>query len=1746
MADDTKATVLFQIGVDSKAATAAWTEATQTMVKGMESVGTSQEAVAKLTKTTSEVLEKARKDGQSLTGSATQQAAERVKAVEKECDQVKAIYEKTASALKKRLDDEAAAERKATESRKAALLRQLDEASTAAEKRKEIESKLQQYLLALEARTASGKTETRAGAKTRAGLEAEIARLRELETLNGQSAERRVQIETQYSARIQQIDQSLSAGQLKIEAQKNAALTEAATRRTQAVEAIEKSAKGLGPLKTALDPVLTGFREGTLSVNDFTAAAGNLVKFAGPGGALIGGLVAAGGLMKDFADDSANAALAQKAVQQATGAGNETVGALISNFRSFGDTAEQAATDVSGILGQLSQNATDALDGNTEALERFQKAGVKDFSSVDAVIKQFIDSVRTGSKEMDAVTARGQLAGEQGIFQISRITESMDVLIQKARNAGGIFSDQDIRQAESYREATTTLSAAWDGFATRAGNKIVPVLSVLVDWISAATTGQYALSDVTQRVTALQELQARAIEANAKALEKQVQQYKSYFEFQEIQIKGIQGNFQQLEKQIQLSVKQGAVSEIEAAVKIRDSYSANAAQIIAIKKDEQLRIRAMLDDTFQKYYGTEKSKLDVIGEIDRQIAEIEMGRIERQLTVEKAAADQRSRTLRETTTNLDLALKERQGQIEEQERQGTISHVEAESRKYAATKNRIDAEILLLQGQLQQENVGADEKQRLTERLSDLRRQSASADLDHNRARIAAEVADEEKKVTTLRALSDQLRTKADAEADLKKKQLQELGYTEIEIAQQVARINAAALEGEIRNLDAVIRSKRAANASEAELLQLETERLRLVAQLENAQLVASGRIVEGYNAQRAAIDGANKAVVDYINTYTSQANLGIPGADKAPADAERIKKAMADAAAAAGAIYSQLAGIVGQATEYAKSVTAANVGEAMAWIDKLQDRINRFGEGDGQLGGLIKYANLQNEQAIKLVQDAIDKALRDEAQRRLEEQRRAQDEARAAYESYTDEKTRIDESYSETLRKIEKSRRESERNYERDRLTIATRTKTELEKLEAELSKRITDEAEKTAFERRRIAIETTQALKDIEYGAQRDLLSRRAGFIVEESNLKRQLAEAQAKAKGGDAGAVEEAKSIQAELSALAEKKRIEEKRRNDIERAEASGKSKEEIELEVKTINEKADLELEYQEQRLALIRNGDTAALRELETNFRNQLRFADDYYKSQLQYLKDKNQLEEDERASAKAKEDAEWQKRRDDILSRQQTELADLKTKYDNEKSERDKALKQAERDHDASLSALETRTAEAFSKMSALAQKYFNDLKAGIASIGSIPAPGGGGQPGSAGTDDKPGGGGGSSIRTNDDAGGKKSSGSSPGGGNKGNSQRQPPPSPPPPKPTPPPSKPTPPPAPSGGGAITAEDLVSGKGVPVFYYEDDRSLSKSDKALRKEFNDVYKVAASNLLNGLPIKGQYDRLREIAKSAQDANLSELMFRSISILLDVAARTKGSGYTNQGTGFGFEEGPSDTPDGGQKIIQDHSKPNGGEPPPGPELTATGQRIDDRPGGPTATGTDTKPTPDKPGGKPAPKPYDNATEYQTIPGPAQPILAHLSNKEIDQAEAERQWKALIAQNDALGRYDKVVMARIKELGSRLTPTGGGAGDIVRPASALSAQAVQLATAGGGSGNPNALRTAAQQSIARSVPDGPGAGASGVIPKRAAEAVKQAGGKGGDVNMIIEALPDYDETERRVLKKLKEAHEALYGRR
>lgn len=754
----------------------------------------------------------------------------------------------------------------------------------------------------------------------------------------------------------------------------------------------------------------------------------------------------------------------------------------------------------------------------------------------------------------------------------------------------------------------------------------------------------------------------------------------------------------------------------EAGIITQRQYAETIVQITQEQTEAELAIiRRNIEEQRKLYPENTAERLKAEQEYDAAFLDIQTRRLEAQKALNAAAAQERREQFDEQAKDIKEFAAEETRRVEDAKERRLISERDAAVQIAGIEQGITQQKIQLLEEQLQAENVGAEERKRITQEISDLERQLAEQDAEASRTIRDAEQKDAQTALGTRLAQLDQEIAKKEILID----QARQQGAAN----QELAALEQQLLNLQLEGLDAQISAAREAGASEAQIIQLQTERLRLIAQIKAAQLQASGEIVDAINAEAEAYRQTGQAAEDAAS------------------------KARASSQASIGSIYS----FINSLTQQANNITRENVDEMMDYLEsRVMEATKSLVAVGPQLAGLIEWYSEKANEALNLARKKQAEFEAEDARKRAEIQRqeteRALGDARDLYADYTDDRQDLEEEYAETVRDLNKELKD----LPAERLAAETKLKGEQADELADLDRQIADnqirEAKRAAFEQQRVELDSQAELRRIREGSQRDALSEEANFIVDRAKLQAQLAEAQA------SGDTEAATAAQAELDALNQQQLTEEQRQAKIETALTSGKTQEEIDLELEAINAKYDAQQEYNRQRLELIQLGNTTALAELDANFQAQQDLIQQQYQNELTYLQQKNDLAEDERQAELAQEQADLEQRRNDILARQAQELADLQKQFNDRETEIKTRLGEEKTAYNEAMTAIETRVAEAYAKMNDAAKGFFDQLKSGIDLASQ--AAGGGNTTGSTGGGGAPAGGG-SAFSNNSGGGG-------------------------------------------------------------------------------------------------------------------------------------------------------------------------------------------------------------------------------------------------------------------------------------------------------------------------------------------------------------------------------------------------------
>lgn len=768
--------------------------------------------------------------------------------------------------------------------------------------------------------------------------------------------------------------------------------------------------------------------------------------------------------------------------------------------------------------------------------------------------------------------------------------------------------------------------------------------------------------------------------------------------------------------------------------------------------------------------------------------------------IEKAHADYRKEENAKAVANLKEQEQELTLAIDEQERNRTISHQQAVEQRADAQRATLEGQRALIKSELDQDKSYREQKEQINQQIAADEKAlheetfNSSAQSVARKKALEADLAANRKALQELELqdthVSAKERERLEAEYRKTEKDLRDLAIKEardeqsakikdaddaVKAIENASNIEEALSQRRLKRLKENSQDLRIIQQEELRLAQIVRDRLRAqIAALEgvigkedelaqkklamvtaeeavlHAEQILTGRVVEGEGRQQQAIQATISA--EEKRAQSIQASL-----------------------ANLSALYTQLANITADASNFAKDITYANVEDAIKAIDELQGRINRFASSP-QIAGLIDYANKQNEEAIKEIQKGIDKAIEAENAKRLEAARQLGDQLLEIQRERLDAEADAARTREEALRESAKRRREIEHQYlddveEENQNYSDAIDDIETRRREAR-EKRAEDEAarllqiEKDLQQARHDLLEEA---KDREASAERDRIKEASDLRRESAELDKKLKEELAKGTDRDPNAIAEIRKRQAQIAleqgAANDKKTQEEKRQAEIEAALASGKSKEEIEIIVAAINRKYDLKIQEIEDLLEARKNGDAAEIAQLEAFYKEEQKRVEDEKKFKLGKLAEEIAAAEKARADAVLAQEKEF----DDELIRlgeeHQKRLDALNDALDDQRQAIKDNNDKIEQDYVDSMAAILKSTQEGVAALKVPWQEFLDFVKGGLADIANATAtpPAGGGPVagGDDGTDaELPGGGAGPG------GGGGPTAGGPPGGG--------------------------------------------------------------------------------------------------------------------------------------------------------------------------------------------------------------------------------------------------------------------------------------------------------------------------------------------------------------------------------------------
>lgn len=289
-------------------------------------------------------------------------------------------------------------------------------------------------------------------------------------------AARRLQIEQQLLQNLATIEAQAQSEREAVLRQSEEALAQHQQNATAAIARVEEQGTVIGKVRGIFEGLGASAREGTLSIDDLTGAAGQLVEALGPYGQaatiLVGGITATIGKLRELTDEAAAAAAEQKVLQDAFGASAEDAVVLKFAIEQAGGSAD----DLKDIIGQVGSVAVDADANVSEAVDAFKQFGVevrdtngelKDGATLIKEVGQNLQGVQLNEVQ---IVALQKLFGEEGARQVAAMAGHIDEAAESVRKYGLALSDSQVEDLEKYQESLSELDAVWQGITLQLGS----------------------------------------------------------------------------------------------------------------------------------------------------------------------------------------------------------------------------------------------------------------------------------------------------------------------------------------------------------------------------------------------------------------------------------------------------------------------------------------------------------------------------------------------------------------------------------------------------------------------------------------------------------------------------------------------------------------------------------------------------------------------------------------------------------------------------------------------------------------------------------------------------------------------------------------------------------------------------------------------------------------------------------------------------------------------------------------------------------------------------------------------------------------------------------------------------------------------------------------------------------------------------------------------------------------------------
>ncbi|KAB8139263.1 phage tail tape measure protein [Gracilibacillus oryzae] len=205
---------------------------------------------------------------------------------------------------------------------------------------------------------------------------------------------------------------------------------------------------------------------------------------AGAAAASIGAIASAGAAIGGLVAHATNAASEINQYAQVTGMSTEAFQEWDHVMKTFGHSGEAAAGD----MAMLAERAVEAASGTGEGAEMFDQLGVSvlDASGELKSQGQLFDEVIAGLQGMENQTERNALAtallsttGEELAPVLNMTAEELENM----KNSANVIDDDQLNQAEKFRQEWNNLTSTFSGVATELGIKFIPALQGVMDLV---------------------------------------------------------------------------------------------------------------------------------------------------------------------------------------------------------------------------------------------------------------------------------------------------------------------------------------------------------------------------------------------------------------------------------------------------------------------------------------------------------------------------------------------------------------------------------------------------------------------------------------------------------------------------------------------------------------------------------------------------------------------------------------------------------------------------------------------------------------------------------------------------------------------------------------------------------------------------------------------------------------------------------------------------------------------------------------------------------------------------------------------------------------------------------------------------------------------------------------------------------------------------------------------------------------